>query len=55
MVHERRKIRSKGWLKYVGYSRGETVKTDSVKDVELKCSEMKQEIQNTIIQMKMPR
>jgi lysophospholipase L1-like esterase len=34
LIKEQREARSVGWLKYVGYTRGETVKTDSVEDVE---------------------
>jgi hypothetical protein len=34
LIKKQRESRSAGWLKYVGYTRGETVKTDSVVDVE---------------------
>jgi lysophospholipase L1-like esterase len=34
LIKEQREARSSGWLKYVGYTRGETVKADSVEDVE---------------------
>lgn len=34
LIKEQREARSTGWLKYVGYTRGETVKADSVVDVE---------------------
>ncbi len=34
LIKEQREMRSDGWLKYVGYTRGETVKSDSVTYVE---------------------
>lgn len=39
-IHERRKLRSKGWLEFIGYERRERVKTDSVDEVELKAAEL---------------
>jgi len=36
LIKEQREARSEGWLKYLGYTRGETVKSDSVTDVEAK-------------------
>jgi lysophospholipase L1-like esterase len=44
LVKEQREARSDGWLKYVGYTRGETVKSDSVADVERKNAELQVEI-----------
>jgi lysophospholipase L1-like esterase len=43
-IKEQREARSAGWLKYVGYTRGETVKTDSVTDVEKKNADLQKEI-----------
>ena len=43
-VHERRGLRSKGWLEYVGYERRERVKADSVDEVELKAAELQMAI-----------
>ncbi|HEX3435797.1 MAG TPA: SGNH/GDSL hydrolase family protein [Pseudacidobacterium sp.] len=34
LIKEQREARSAGWLKFVGYTRGETVKASSVDDVE---------------------
>ncbi|QNI34991.1 SGNH/GDSL hydrolase family protein [Alloacidobacterium dinghuense] len=34
LIKEQREARSDGWLKYVGYTRGKTVKADSVTEVE---------------------
>ena len=34
LIRQQREARSAGWLKYVGYTRGETVKADSVTEVE---------------------
>jgi len=36
LIKEQREARSAGWLRYVGYTRGERVKADSVTDVEAK-------------------
>ena len=44
LIKEQREARSDGWLKYVGYTRGETVKSDSVKEVEEKNSELQAKI-----------
>ena len=40
LVHKRRTMRSKGWLDYIGYKRGRSVKSDSVEDIEKKCRDM---------------
>ena len=45
-IHERRKLRSKGWLEFIGYERRELVKTDSVDEVELKAAELQTAIDN---------
>ena len=34
LVAKKRSLRSKGWLEYIGYTRGKTVKKDSVEKVE---------------------
>jgi lysophospholipase L1-like esterase len=39
-IRDRRELRSKGWLEYIGYERRERVKTDSVDEVELKAAEL---------------
>lgn len=39
-IRERRELRSKGWLEYIGYERRERVKTDSVDEVESKAAEL---------------
>ncbi|HYK36113.1 SGNH/GDSL hydrolase family protein [Alloacidobacterium sp.] len=44
LIKEQREVRSAGWLKYVGYTRGETVKVDSVADVEKQNTELQAEI-----------
>lgn len=44
LVKEQREARSDGWLKYVGYTRGETVKTDSVTTTEEKNAELQKKI-----------
>lgn len=44
LIKEQREARSDGWLKYVGYTRDETVKSDSVKDVETKNAELQAKI-----------
>lgn len=44
LIKEQREARSDGWLKYVGYTRGETVKADSVADVETKNAELQRKI-----------
>ena len=44
LIKEQREARSAGWLKYVGYTRGETVKSDSVTDVEGKNAELQARI-----------
>jgi lysophospholipase L1-like esterase len=44
LIKEQREARSVGWLKYVGYTRGETVKSDSVTDVEDKNAKLQVKI-----------
>jgi lysophospholipase L1-like esterase len=44
LVKEQREARSAGWLKYVGYTRGEKVKADSVAEVEKKNAELQGKI-----------
>jgi lysophospholipase L1-like esterase len=43
-VKQQREARSEGWLKYVGYTRGETVKTDSIAETEQKNTDLQQKI-----------
>ncbi len=44
LISQRRKLRSDGWLPYVGYTRGETFHRDSIEDIEKKASELQQKI-----------
>jgi lysophospholipase L1-like esterase len=44
LIASRRKMRSDGWLKYIGYKRGKTVKVDSVKGVEEKAAMLQKKI-----------
>ena len=44
LIKQQREARSAGWLKYVGYTRGETVKTDSVVDVEKENAALQEKI-----------
>jgi lysophospholipase L1-like esterase len=44
LVHQQRSGRSKAWLGFVGYTRGKTVKTDSVNAAEAKYAEQKTQI-----------
>ena len=44
LVEKRRQLRSRGWLKYVGYKRGKVFKTDSVSETESRASELLKEI-----------
>ena len=44
LVEKRRQLRSRGWLKYVGYTRGKVFKTDSVSETESRASELLKEI-----------
>lgn len=43
-IDKRRQMRSKGWLEFIGYERGERVKTDSVDEVEAKAAELQAKI-----------
>lgn len=43
-VAERRKIRSEGWLPYVGYIKGDTVFTESIEQIELQVGELESAI-----------
>ncbi len=43
-IDNRRQIRSKGWLEYIGYERGEVVKTNSVQDIEIEVAERQKSI-----------
>lgn len=44
LIRDQREMRSDGWLKYVGYTRGETVKSGSVTDVEKRNLELQTKI-----------
>ncbi|WP_066631352.1 SGNH/GDSL hydrolase family protein [Labilibacter marinus] len=39
-VSERRKLRSKGWMEYVGYTRGKVVKLDDIEPTQLRVEEL---------------
>ena len=55
LVHERRKLRSKAWLEYIGYTRGKTVKTDSVEDKETEAAKLQEEILEEIALSRKPQ
>jgi len=44
LIAARRKLRSGGWLAYVGYTRGKTVKKDSISDVQAKVADLQKQI-----------
>jgi lysophospholipase L1-like esterase len=44
LVDRRRRLRSRGWLEYVGYTRGKTVKKDSVVEAEAQAAELQKQI-----------
>ena len=44
LIRTQREARSEGWLKYVGYTRGETVNSDSITDVEKRNTELQAKI-----------
>ena len=44
LVDKRRKIRSEGWLKYVGYIKEDTVKQDHIEDTEIEVARLNREI-----------
>lgn len=46
LVNKKRSMRSGGWLEYIGYTRGKTVKKDSVKETESNCMKLQSEIDN---------
>ena len=43
-IDHRRQMRSKGWLEYIGYERGEVVKTESVNEIEIEAAERQKSI-----------
>ncbi len=43
-IEKRRKIRSKGWLDYIGYDRGKVVKTDSIEEIEVEVAKLQASI-----------
>lgn len=44
LVNKKRSMRSNGWLQYIGYTRGKTVKKDSIKETESNCTKLQSEI-----------
>ncbi|MDN5214469.1 SGNH/GDSL hydrolase family protein [Fulvivirgaceae bacterium BMA12] len=44
LVDARRKLRSEGWLKFVGYIRKDTVKQDHIDDIEMEVARLDREI-----------
>jgi hypothetical protein len=44
LVDQRRRLRSKGWLEYVGYTRGKTVKRDSIQDIQTQAAAFQEQI-----------
>jgi hypothetical protein len=44
LIKQQRESRSDGWLKYVGYTRGEKVKTDSIVETEQENTALQQKI-----------
>ncbi len=44
LVNRHRKVRSSGWLDYIGYTRGETVKTQSILETEREAARIWQKI-----------
>ena len=46
LVHQSRQARSKGWLNYVGYTRGKTVKSRSIDATEVKVQELQKQIKS---------
>ena len=45
-VEQRRQIRSRGWLKYIGYTLGKVYKIDSIEETKRRCSEILDKINN---------
>ena len=50
LISQRRKLRSDGWLPYVGYTRGESFHRDSIDDVEQKAIELQKKIDRLLRQ-----
>lgn len=46
LVNKQRQIRSKGWLEYIGYTRGKTVKIDNIEPTEKKLMNCKNKLMN---------
>jgi len=44
IVNQHRRLRSKGWLPYVGYTRGKTFSLDSIADTEKRAAELQKDI-----------
>jgi lysophospholipase L1-like esterase len=44
LVAQRRQIRSKGWLEFIGYTRGKTVKSNSIDSTEVRVKELQTQI-----------
>ena len=49
LVNERRKMRSEGWLRYVGYIREDTVSEASIEETELQAGQLNRKILTFII------
>jgi lysophospholipase L1-like esterase len=48
LVANHRQVRSAGWLKYIGYTRGETVKSDSILQVEKEAADLQAQIEHLL-------
>jgi lysophospholipase L1-like esterase len=44
LVNKQRQLRSKGWLDYIGYTRGKTVKSDEIAPTEKQAAELQKQI-----------
>jgi lysophospholipase L1-like esterase len=44
LINKQRQIRSKGWLEYIGYTAGKTVKINNIEPVEIKVRELQKQI-----------
>ncbi|MFY0687431.1 MAG: hypothetical protein JXQ90_09710 [Cyclobacteriaceae bacterium] len=49
LVKERRKIRSRGWLEYIGFTRGETVKSDDINSTKQTVTALDLDIQKLML------
>ncbi len=44
LINKQRQLRSKGWLDYIGYTRGKSVKTNDIKQTEDRVTELQKQI-----------